>query len=109
MTKLLIPMVNGGLEDISEGNWSRPGCETCDYGSKYVNELTVYLTKYKIEVNISQMYNYLLSEGDLFKIFIGNIDDIKTKTEEEFIKWFENEIKEYARCVDDIEFNYYDR
>ena len=94
--KLLLQFVDGGILDIKQDNWSSPGCETCDYGSSYVNELSVYLTKYKITAEVDQMYNYLLSDGDLFKIFLRNIEEIKTMTEMEFIKWFESQIKSYT-------------
>jgi len=94
--KLLLQFVDGGIVDIKQDNWSSPGCKTCDYGSSYVNELSVYLTKYKITAEVDQMYNYLLSDGDLFKIFLRNIEEIKAMTEMEFIKWFELQIKSYA-------------
>jgi len=93
---LLLQIADGGIVNIEQDNWSSGGCETCDYGSSYVNELTVYLTKYKITTKVNQMYEYLLSDGDLFKIFLRNIEEIKTMTEIEFIKWFESQIKSYA-------------
>jgi len=94
--ELLLQFVDGGIVDIKQDNWSYPGCETCDYGSSYVNELSVYLTKYKIVVEVNQMYNYLLSDGDLFKIFLRNIEKIKAMSEMQFINWFELQIKSYA-------------
>jgi len=103
--KLLLTLSDGGVVNIEQDNWSSPGCETCDYGSSYVNELSVYLTKYKITAEVNQMYEYLLSDGDLFKIFLRNIEDIKNMTEIEFINWFELQVKKY---VDDngAEFEY---
>lgn len=96
MEKLLVELADGGIVNIEQDNWSTPGCETCDYGSSYVNELVVYLTKYKITTEVNQMYEYLLSDGDLFKIFLRNIEEIKTMTEMEFINWFELQIKSYT-------------
>lgn len=111
MGKLLIEMIDGGIVNIEQDNWNSHGCETCDFGSSYVNELTVYLTKHKIITRIDKMYDYLLSDGDLFKIFIGGLDEIKEMTEEEFIKWLELKIKELGNSADveydhvKIEFN----
>lgn len=53
------------------------GCETCDYGSKYISNIEIDLEDYgllKIETN--QMYNYMLTESDFMQL-LGNSKDIK--------------------------------
>ena len=91
----LIKMVDGAIMNITQDDDFYPGCETCDYGSSYINEVNIFLTKYKVHVNVSQMYNYTFSDGDMMKLFIGNLDEIKQMTEEQFTRWFMVKMEEY--------------
>lgn len=110
MDKELIKLKDGYIEEIYTDKDYTSGCETCDYGSKYINEFTVYLSDKKVEVALSQMYEYVLSEDYLMKLFIRNLDKIKDKTEEEFIGWLKVQIEELAveeNC--DYSFELYER
>ena len=53
---MLIKMIDGGLVNYADDCWHMGGCPTCDYGSEYVNEIDITLTKYKIHVRTNQMY-----------------------------------------------------
>lgn len=104
---MLIELQNGGIKEISTDTYSYGGCDTCDYGSSYINELEIELTQGTIYVTIDAMYDYALSDGYLIKLFIGNIDGIRGLTEGEFFEWFDITLrKEFAHCVDRCEFVY---
>lgn len=83
------------------------GCETCDYGSSYVNEIEIILedgTKAKIKVD--RMYEYSLSESDYMKLISNSktIDDfilniIKFIKEKRYDKNIEFEIMFDDLCI----------
>lgn len=62
------------------------GCETCDYGSKYINEITIITTHFKIEVTFNQMYEYAFSTADAIKMFACG--DFASMTEDDVIEYF---------------------
>lgn len=96
MDKLLITMIDGGLVNYEDDEYSYRGCPTCNYGSSYITEIDVTLTQYKISVRTNKMYDYVLSEGDMLKIFLSNYDIIQSMTEKEFIDWFKTKLLEIA-------------
>lgn len=77
------------------------GCPTCDYGSQYVNKITVETSNHKINIEINNMYEHLLSQSDCIKLLTCNLEKIQNMTEREFVefleKFFENKKKE-ADC-----------
>lgn len=90
---MLVKMVDGGIINVDYDSESWGGCETCDYGSRYINEFTVEMTSGKIEIKTTKMYDYALSEGYMMETLLKNIDDIKAMTEYEFYRWIESKIK----------------
>jgi len=101
---MLIKMVDGGLVNYEDDSYSYGGCPTCNYGSEYITEIDLTLTKYKVHIRTNKMYDYVISEGDMMKIFLSNYEEITTLTEKEFLDWFkiqlmkladEDEIEEY--------------
>jgi hypothetical protein len=96
MEKLLIKMVDGGLVDYDDDSYSYGGCPTCDYGSSYITEIDMTLTKHKIHIKTNQMYEYVLSEGDMMKLLLSNYETIQTMTEKEFIDWLKVKLLEIA-------------
>ena len=93
---MLISMLDGGIVNYTDDDYAFAGCETCDYGSQYINEVEVTLTKYKIFLKTNQMYEHLLSEGQMIKLFLAEYNAIQQMTEEEFIGWFKAKICEIA-------------
>lgn len=87
---MLLELKDGGILKIETDETSYPGCPTCDYGSKYINELDITLTKYHVHAEVSQMYEYRLSSGDLMNLILPNVDTIKQMTETEFISYISN-------------------
>lgn len=91
---MLIKMIDGGLANYVDDCWHMDGCPTCDYGSEYVNEIDITLTKYKIHVKTNQMYEYVLSEGQMMKLFLSEYNTIQSMTEKDFIEWFKKQLCE---------------
>ena len=107
MNEMLIKMVDGGLVDYDDDSYSYAGCETCDYGSEYINEIDITLTQYKIHVKTNQMYEYVLSEGQMIKLFLSECNTIQSMTEKEFADWFKEKLCEITH--DDFREKYCDR
>lgn len=89
---MLIKMIDGGLVNYEDDCYSYSGCPTCDWGSEYINEINITLTKYKIYVKTNQMYEYVLSEGQMMKLFLSEYNNIQTMKEKEFIDWFKQKL-----------------
>ena len=94
MKEMMIKMTDGGLVDYYDDCERYDGCPTCDYGSEYINEINITLTQYKIHVRTNQMYEYVLSEGQMIKLFLSEYNTIQTMTEKEFIDWFKEKLYE---------------
>ncbi|UTV34893.1 hypothetical protein [Bacillus altitudinis] len=89
---MLIELVDGGIKEIYTDTLCYAGCETCDYGSQFINEFAVILTGGRIEIELSKMYSYTLSEDYLMRLFLNNIENIKQLTELQFYEWLKKEI-----------------
>ncbi len=96
MDEMLIKMVDGGLVDYTDDCYHYDGCPTCDWGSEYINEIDVTLTKYNIHVKTNQMYGYALSEGQMIRLFLSEYNTIQQMTEKEFIDWFKEKLADIA-------------
>lgn len=94
MEEMLIKMIDGGLVSYEDDSYSFGGCPTCDYGSEYINEIDITLTHYKIHVKTNQMYEYVLSEGQMMRLFLSEYNTIETMTEKEFVDWFKEKLCE---------------
>lgn len=52
------------------------GCETCDYGSKYISDIEIVFEDDSVlKIETSQMYEYTLTESDYINL-ISNSEDI---------------------------------
>lgn len=80
------------LIDLDEDSYSYGGCPTCDYGSQYINEITLYTTNYTIEAVFNQMYEYAFSTADAIKILAV---DLRSMTEEDFVKHIDTKFHEF--------------
>lgn len=109
-TEMLIKMVDGGLVNYTDNYNYVEGCPTCDYGSEYITELDIDLTKYKLHIETNKMYDYVLSEGQMIKLFLSEYNNIQSMTEAEFIGWFKKKLpeivdnKDYITCFEIFEF-----
>jgi len=98
---MLIKMVDGGVVSYNDDSTYYKGCPTCNYGSEYINEIWIELTKYKVYVKTNQMYSYAISEGKMMVLFLSNCNEIQAMTEMEFIDWVKVKLCEITG--DDIE------
>ena len=96
----MIKLKDCEILDINMDEENYGGCPTCNYGSSYINEIEFWDGKRVIRFEVSQMYEYLMSVGDVLKIILNNIDVIAELNWEEFGNWFENEIKECEEVYD---------
>ena len=93
MALLNIKFADGNqLESYCDDSWCQPGCPTCDYGSKYVNELQIYTTNYDLYIVFNEMYGYAFSTADAIRIFAV---DLSKMTEEEFIQRIDTEVHKF--------------
>lgn len=91
---MLISMLDGGIVDYADDQYHFDGCETCDYGSEYITEINLSLTKYEIYLKTNQMYSYAISEGQMIRLFLTEYNAIQQMTEAEFIEWFKRKVCE---------------
>ena len=70
MKEPIIKLMNDNIMSIDTDNDHHSGCETCDYGSEYINIISITTEKngvFRLEIN--QMYEYALSDyGLLMKL-----------------------------------------
>ena len=96
-------MVDGGIVDVwTDTEYYNGYCDTCDYGSSYINEFEITLRNMEISIKIDDMYEYAMSEGDLMKMLLINNDHLKTLTEDGFSEWLSVEIRKVVDC--DVEY-----
>jgi hypothetical protein len=64
------------LETIEYDRDGWDGCETCNYGSRYINIVKLKFNDgdYK-KIEIRHEYDYLMNESDLMKIICNAIED----------------------------------
>lgn len=91
---MLIKMVDGGIVNYEDDSYHYDGCPTCDWGSEYINEVDITLTHYAIHFKTNQMYEYVLSEGQMMKFFLSEYNTIQAMTEREFVDWFKVKLSE---------------
>jgi hypothetical protein len=103
---MLLQLINGGILNIQSDIKSYSGCETCDYGSEYINEYDIEITTGTIEIRVSQMYDHALSEGSMMEIILPNTDVIKTMTEIEFYEWIKEKVQEKIK---EETYDFYDK
>ena len=101
---MLVELVDGGILDITSDNYHYDGCETCDFGSEYVNEYDIKMTKGRLKINTNQMYEYALSEGYMMTTMLQNVEYIKKLTESEFVDWLKRTLKK--ELSSELEFVY---
>ena len=95
---MLIKMIDGGLIDIEQENIVIHGsCPTCDYGSYASNYFKFIFTNVIVELNIKREdeQEFALSDSDMMKIILLNIDIIKNLKECQFNDFIQSKIKEY--------------
>lgn len=89
----IMDLKDGAIIEIqSDKKYESGTCETCDFGSMYVNEFTITLTQGTIYIKTESEDDYVLSEGYMFTVFLPNVEKIKSMTEMEFYQWLDEKI-----------------
>lgn len=99
---MLLKMVDGGVLNITQDKDYISGCETCDYGSCYINYFDIELTTMKIHIKSSQMFEYPLSEGHMMKVILQSVNEIQNMMEKEFANWLKESLAKEINC--DLEY-----
>ena len=93
---MLIKMLDGGIVNYEDDCYCYEGCPTCDYGSQYINEIYITLVHHTICIKTNQMYEYVLSEGWMIRLFLSEYDTIHNMTERSFVDWIKEKIIDIA-------------
>lgn len=83
---------NNEFISYEDDSWASSGCPTCDYGSEYVNEITIITTNYRIEIVLNQMYEHAFSTAEAIKMFAV---DLHSMTESEFLGYIDAAFHKY--------------
>lgn len=90
---LNIELADGNkIIDYTDDSYYYGGCPTCDYGSEYINDITIRTTNYTVRATFNQMYEYAFSANEAIKIFAV---DLRSMNEEEFIAHIDSELHKY--------------
>jgi len=81
---VIMPLKDGGILSVDYSTEEHPGCETCDYGSKYIDDFTIDMTTLKADVRIDVMYEHAISENWLMRRLLSAD---RNMTEREFVDW----------------------
>ena len=87
--KPIVKLKDVNIIEISTDSFSYSGCETCDYGSSYINEIHFWFDDGTSELfQISQSYEYICSEQDLILFFVNNLDALAEITKKRIVRNF---------------------
>ena len=100
MKEPMIKLIDDNIMEINTDNDYHSGCETCDYGSAYINIISITTEKngvFRLEIN--QMYEYALSDYGLLMKLACNVAEKSSKmTLKEALLYMQTEIlKESAK------------
>ncbi len=101
---IILELQDGGIIDFQTDSDYTSGCETCDYGSYYANELFIQTVKGEIGIEVSKEYNYPMSDGYLMQIMLRNVEEIKKLTEKQFFEWI---VKKITEDIHEPDIKYY--
>ena len=92
---MVLKMVDGGIVDIKYDSYCDSwGCETCGYGSSYINSIMFVLTSHTLEITLDNEYEYAMEESFLIKYFASNAHLFTTFSEEQFVAYLKENFKE---------------
>jgi len=74
--KVIMPLADGGIVDVKYETKDYLGCETCDYGSQYIDEFSIVMTKHTIKVYLNTEYGHVVSEIWLMRALLGMDRDL---------------------------------
>jgi hypothetical protein len=90
----LLSLADGDILSFKEDHYCKStGCETCNYGSSYVQDFTVVTTKGTARFDFSMMYEYAISHDFLMKTILRQVDTIRAMTLVNFIEWLAEQFR----------------
>lgn len=89
----LLTLADGDLLGFKEDHDASGGCETCYYGSSYVQDFTVDTTLGSWRFDLEQMYEYPVSHEFLFQTILPAVQEIQSMTIEGFIEWLSEKFR----------------
>ena len=92
MTTEILKLKDGAITNIESDNWKMDGCPTCDFGAKYITELTVKTTSLSIKIEFANEYDYV-SVATILSVFLQNTNTITEMTERQFADWLIETLK----------------
>ena len=99
-SKYLIELKDNAVVDISTDKNYASGCETCDHGSVYTNEIIFHFKDgEKFLVEPFREYSYPINEFKLIIFLADNREKFKEMTYREFVALFQ-ELDKYIQAVD---------
>ena len=94
-SQYLIELKDDAVADIATDKSYSAGCETCDYGSLYIQEITFkFKSGEKLFINLKKEYEYPISQEKLIIALARNTSQFKKMTLEDFKQFFQ-ELEEY--------------
>lgn len=102
-TSALIKLLDNNVTGIVTDHYFTPGfCETCDFGSMYVQTITVeFEDGDKISYEIKNEYGYTLDEAKLMLFFTNNLENFAQMTRSEFCAFLKR-LEEHSRDDEEI-------
>ena len=94
-SQYLTELKDDAVADIATDKSYSAGCETCDYGSLYIQEITFkFKSGEKLFINLKKEYEYPISQEKLIIALARNTSQFKKMTLEDFKQFFQ-ELEEY--------------
>lgn len=91
---IICELKDGYVLNFTTEQYSYGGCETCDYGSEYINECSIITSNNDIKITVNEMYEYAITSDFWVKFFCKNVINFLQMTEEEFICFVKEKIKD---------------
>lgn len=88
---LRIKLKDDFIVAVESGEEWYSGCDTCNYGSAYINTLSIYTTTKEITVEVNKMYDFAFSISHAILIFASA--ELADVTQEQLGSWIEEKIR----------------
>ena len=90
-TRELIKLLDDRIMSIAtDHDYVRGFCETCDFGSRYIQTITVtFEDGDKVSYEIENDYGYALNEAKLMRFFTNNLENFAQMTRYDFCTFLE--------------------
>ena len=100
-------MINGGITNIKLNGWvETEGCDTCDYGWEYFDEMNIEMVNHRLVIEMLHTNEFESPTiEDMIMLFVNKQKNMEEMTEEEFIEFIKK--GECFKADVDVKFNVY--